>query len=124
MQPTTIPVHTCSHQRAPPQVKHYRNGYHGAVDVVLSDDTVTEYEYRYGTERSFSDESGSTRLPCHYENDDESCRRVSRSAYSSDRSYGRRAKERVPVHKDPRKVYPQQYASEGAVYQEIPPQAM
>jgi hypothetical protein len=128
-QPTT---HVCPHQKAPPLHHQHRNGGIAAtVDTGLSDDTFTDsqtyYDYYhphgYRHERSYSDDSGSTRLPCHYENDDESCRRLSRNTYSTERSHGRKGREGVNpvVHKDVRRVYPQQQAG---IYQEIPPQAL
>uniref|UniRef100_A0A6P7F9M4 Uncharacterized protein LOC114328009 n=1 Tax=Diabrotica virgifera virgifera TaxID=50390 RepID=A0A6P7F9M4_DIAVI len=110
------------------------------IDIGFSDDTTDTqgYDYYYekngfqhsplresrNTDVTFSDDSGSTRLP-YFEFDDESNKRYSRTT-TSDRSFKRPkpSPDRRPNQtlnlKDLRKVYPNQEPNWDQLYQEIP----
>lgn len=109
------------------------------IDISYSDDTTTDTQtydcyHQNGfqhsplresrnTDVTFSDDSGSTRLP-YFEFDDESNKRYSRHSYS-DRSFKRpktspNRGQNASVNKSLRKVYPNQDIHWDQLYQEIP----
>ncbi|CAH0564308.1 unnamed protein product [Brassicogethes aeneus] len=106
-----------------------RNGYPTTtIDIGYSDDTTDTQSYfdyyqdngfqhsplkeSRNTDCTFTDDSGSTRLP-YYEFDDETNKRYSRNAFSD------RSTRRSHHSKDQRKVYPNQDVGWDRVYQEI-----
>lgn len=135
-----------SHNHADQYHKQWRNSYRNSyrkspqatADIGYSDDTTDTPDYYYqqngfqhsplresrNTDVTFSDDSGSTRLP-YFEFDDESNKRYSRTTVS-DKSFKRpkNSPDRRQNHtlnlKDLRKVYPNPEHNWDQLYQEIP----
>ncbi|XP_049818491.1 uncharacterized protein LOC109594680 [Aethina tumida] len=138
-QSTTIPIGNGYHQT--PHYQDYarqstacRNGClkpTTTIDIGYSDETTDTQSYfdyyqdngfqhsplkeSRNTDCTFSDDSGSTRLP-YYDFDDETNKRYSRNAFS-ERSL---RKPHTGHPKDHRKVYPNQDTGWDRLYQEIP----
>ncbi|XP_018573652.1 uncharacterized protein LOC108912757 [Anoplophora glabripennis] len=121
----------------------YRNGVlkpATTIDIGFSDETTDtqSYDYYYqengfqhsplresrNTDVTFSDDSGSTRLP-YYEFDDESNKRYSRNTFSERSSTrpkmgpDKKVRGQIVMSKDPRKVYPNQEGQWDQLYHEI-----
>ncbi|XP_056644574.1 uncharacterized protein LOC130450277 [Diorhabda sublineata] len=134
--------HPHYHNHGDQYQKQCRNSYlkspQATADIVYSDETTDTYDYYYqqtgfqhsplresrNTDVTFSDDSGSTRLP-YFEFDDDSNKRYSRTTIS-DRSFKRpkNSPDRRQNHtlnlKDLRKVYPNPENNLDQLYQEVP----